>query len=84
MALNSSFHSSYHQLDQVNEFLTQLTETWSDNAKLIRLGYSGEGREMLGVSITRRDRKKDKPKRKRVMVIQGAQHAREVRPLVDL
>jgi hypothetical protein len=79
MTLNSSFHSSYHELPIVNSFLRQLVATWPDTANLLHLGYSGEGREMLGIRVARRDRKKkDRPKRKRTIVIQGAQHAREV------
>jgi len=78
MTLNSSFHSAYHELDDINFFLFQLALTWSDNARLVHIGYSGEGREMRGITISRRDRnKKDRPKRKRAIVIQGAQHARE-------
>ncbi|TFK67830.1 hypothetical protein BDN72DRAFT_770233 [Pluteus cervinus] len=49
---NSTFHSTYHPLFEVDSFLNELVEMRPDMVKLIKLGHSGQGREMMGVTIS--------------------------------
>lgn len=54
--------------------MQQLAEEHPDLVELIKLGRTSEGRDIIGLNIS----KKGGKRRKRRMVIQGAQHAREV------
>jgi hypothetical protein len=90
---NSTFHSTYHPLYEIDEFVLGLAELHPSTVKVVELGHSGEGREMLGMVISsgpvqnkttgqdqRKERKKGTidPEKKLGFVIIGAQHAREV------
>ncbi|TFK23888.1 Zn-dependent exopeptidase [Coprinopsis marcescibilis] len=89
---NSTFHATYHPLDEINLFLEELAEMNPDTAMLQRIGLSAEGKDIVALTITndvKGDRisaegKKKKKKKKAPhltdkldFVILGAQHARE-------
>jgi hypothetical protein len=74
-SLTTSYHDKYHPLEEINSFLQQLADEHSDLVELIKLGRSSEGRDILAVNIAKPGRRKH---RKMRMVVQGAQHAREV------
>jgi hypothetical protein len=59
----------------VEEFCSQLALTFPDLVELVKLGVSSEGREVLAVKIGKMKVGKPNPR----VVVQGAQHAREVR-----
>lgn len=76
----STFHLSYHPLYEIDSFLEEMANEWPDLVELIDIGASAEGRKTLAVKIARTDlNKKGKRVKKFAYVIQGAQHAREVR-----
>lgn len=90
---NSTFHSTYHPLYEIDAFLHELVELRPDIVRLVNLGHSGEGREMMGITIStdepafapprRRKGKNRKGQEEEVppklgFVVVGAQHAREV------
>ena len=88
---NTTFHDSYHPLPQIENFMQELVDAHPETARLINLGRSAEGRDILGLTISTGDddkvddcnglgekRKKKGQKEKLGFVIQGAQHAREV------
>ncbi|KAJ8473835.1 hypothetical protein ONZ45_g16151 [Pleurotus djamor] len=68
---NTSYHSAYHPTWEIDEFLRALVEMHPEEATLLRLGHSAEGREMYGVKIA------TGRKEKMGFVLTGAQHARE-------
>jgi hypothetical protein len=72
---NSTYHASYHPLYEVDGFIRDIAALYPDFVHVVELGHSGEGREMLGMRIS-------KPGTvglpKKGFVIIGAQHAREV------
>lgn len=84
---NSTFHATYHTLPDIENFTSQLAELHPDLVKLVSIGHSAEGREMIALEVS-----KDKAFQKRDggvsgselnakkvgFVITGAQHAREV------
>ena len=74
-SIESSFHDGYHPLSEIYSFSQQLAEEYADLVELVKLGRSGEGRDILALNIAKPGRKKH---RKMRMVVQGAQHAREV------
>ena len=81
---NTTFHADYHPLSEISQFIHAIPEQYPDIATVIHYGHSGEGREMIGLkiskpiegntSVTRHTARTDKPG----IVIVGAQHAREV------
>ena len=89
---NTTFHDSYHPLSQIENFMQELVDAHPETARLINLGRSAEGRDILGLTIStgdddeneecnggkKRKKKLRKQKEKLGFVIQGAQHAREV------
>lgn len=78
---NSTFHSVYHPLFEIDKFIIDIVASYPDVAQLVLLGHSGEGREILGLKISREDgevRSRTKSGRKFGFLITGAQHAREV------
>ena len=90
---NTTFHESYHTLSQIENFMQELVDAHPETARLINLGRSSEGRNVLGLTISTGDnveseegnlwkkKKKKGPKKQKEkfgFVIQGAQHAREV------
>ncbi|KAF4609600.1 hypothetical protein D9613_012313 [Agrocybe pediades] len=87
---NSSFHESYHPLDEIESFLEELTNVHSNITRLTTIGQSAEGRDIYALSIStggypsEEKKKKKKTKKGRIssreklgFVIIGAQHARE-------
>ena len=73
---NSTFHSSYHPLSDINKFMHDIANLHPDIVNLVPLGHSGEAREMYAMSISRKS--ENTPRRKLGFLISGAQHAREV------
>ncbi|PPR04132.1 hypothetical protein CVT26_001324 [Gymnopilus dilepis] len=90
---NTSFHDTYHPLQEVESFLEQLVATYPNVTRLTNLGHSAEGREMFALTISsgeyknakKKKKKKEKERKGRTpreseklgFVIVGAQHARE-------
>ncbi|KAG8956993.1 putative metallocarboxypeptidase ecm14 [Tulasnella sp. 408] len=77
---NCSFHNSFHDWLDISSFMQQMAEDYPDIVRVVRIGRTAEGRDIVGLDIgTREKNKKGKPKnwRKHRTVIQGAQHARE-------
>ena len=86
---NTTFHDSYHPLSQIEQFLQQLAHMHAETARLINIGRSAEGRNIFGLTISTGNGESEqgtveKKKVRRTkgekfgLVIQGAQHAREV------
>ncbi|KAI0826569.1 hypothetical protein BC628DRAFT_1536503 [Trametes gibbosa] len=79
---NSTYHTVYHPLYEIEEFMETMAKTYPHLVKLVNLGHTAEQREMLGMHISKSDEELRKSGRdsvsKRVgFVITGAQHARE-------
>jgi extracellular matrix protein 14 len=49
--LASEFHSEYHCLEEIMEFVNELSETYPCLVEVIRIGHSSEGREIIGIKI---------------------------------
>ena len=81
---NSTFHSSYHLLPEIETFISDLAKEHPDLVELISIGRTSEQREMTVVKISNTNSsvpsEKSGPslRSKGAMVIIGAQHAREV------
>lgn len=78
---DSAFHSSYHPLSEIQDFISDLARDHSDLMEVISIGRSAEQREMTVLKIS--NSPKSEPngtslRRKGAVVIVGAQHAREV------
>jgi hypothetical protein len=88
--VNTTYHSTYHPLHEIHSFIRDIASLHPSLVTVVKLGHSGQGKEMLGLTISRSEsgagqfkdkRKKRKKKRngkKLGFVITGAQHAREV------
>ena len=82
---NSTFHSSYHPLPEVEAFVLKLAKEHPDLVELISIGRTSEQREMtvLKISDTNKPASGGKyeasMRSKGSVVVIGAQHAREVR-----
>lgn len=76
---NSTFHSNYRPLDEIDTFIKDIARSQFSHAttSLVELGHSAEGREMYGLKIVSADTGLKKTEKK-AFVISGAQHAREV------
>ncbi|KAH9896913.1 hypothetical protein C8Q73DRAFT_687752 [Cubamyces lactineus] len=79
---NSTYHSVYHPLYEIEDFMRDLANTYPHVVELINIGHSAEGREMIAMHLSRgdlelRDRGKSSTTKKTGFVITGAQHARE-------
>ncbi|KAI8970884.1 hypothetical protein BD414DRAFT_501498 [Trametes punicea] len=79
---NSTYHSIYHPLYEIEDFMQEMASTYPDLVELINLGHSSEGREMLALRISKGDSQFSKSdglsmSKKVGFVITGAQHARE-------
>lgn len=80
----SIFHSSYHPLPEIQDFVSDLANEYSDLIELLSIGRSAEQREITVLKIS--NTKKPEPdwkdgesfRPKGSVVIIGAQHAREV------
>lgn len=84
---NSTFHESYHTLEDIENFTAQLAELHPDLVKLVNIGHSAEGREMVALEIAKSKGQNKKghgisesefAAKKHGFVITGAQHSREV------
>jgi len=71
---NTTFHSSYHPLQEIEAFVRQLAALYPDVVHLGYLGHSAEGREMIAMRLSKGT---ESAKTKKGIVITGAQHARE-------
>ena len=49
---NTTFHDSYHPLPQTENFMQELVDAHPETARLINLGRSAEGRDILGLTIS--------------------------------
>jgi extracellular matrix protein 14 len=80
--LFSPYHTSYHPLFEIDSFLYALEREHPELVEVFRVGISGEGRDLLGVRISKggggRRGVGKKAGGKMGFVITGAQHAREV------
>ena len=82
---NSTFHSSYHPLPEIQDFISDLAKEHPDLMELVSIGRTAEQREMTVLKISNTlssapNRKNGASLRnKGSVVIMGAQHAREVR-----
>ncbi|KAJ3486374.1 hypothetical protein NLI96_g4275 [Meripilus lineatus] len=83
---NSTFHESYHTLEDIENFTAQLAELHPDLVKLVNIGHSAEGREMVALEIAKSKGQNKKghgisesefAAKKHGFVITGAQHSRE-------
>ena len=82
---NTTFHSWYHPLPEIQDFISDLAKEHSDLVELISIGRTSEQREMTAIKISKARRPAPNPENeallrpKGAVVIVGAQHAREVR-----
>lgn len=89
---NTTYHLDYHPLFEIDAFINRLAVLHPNTTRIHRLGHSGQGRELIAMTISkvaeesqRKTRKLRKTKTKLSaeeklgFVIMGAQHAREVR-----
>ncbi|KAG8907769.1 putative metallocarboxypeptidase ecm14 [Tulasnella sp. 403] len=74
---NCTFHNGFHTLEEIDSFVQQLANEYPNLVELVRLGKTSENRDILALNISMRRADRPKKRRKRI-VIQGAQHAREV------
>jgi hypothetical protein len=49
---NATFHEQYHPLEEIESFVRDLAIAYPRQVSIIRLGHSGEGREMFALEIT--------------------------------
>jgi hypothetical protein len=49
---NSTFHNTYHPLNEVQSFLKQLTVAFPNITRLASFGLTAEGRQMMGLTIS--------------------------------
>ena len=78
---DSAFHSSYHPLSEIQDFISDLARDHPDLIEVESIGRTSEQREMMVLKIS--NTPKTEPngtawRRKGAVVITGAQHAREV------
>ncbi len=79
---NTTFHSTYHSIEDIGVFVKELLDLYPDNVELVRIGHSSENREMFVLEISKDKGLRGRPlsmKKKTGFIISGAQHAREVR-----
>ncbi|ETW75141.1 Metallo peptidase M14 [Heterobasidion irregulare TC 32-1] len=80
---NTTYHASYHTLDDIYGFLRDLAAVYPDKVKIIPLGHTGESRELYALEIGSSNTKSHDPKgetstnEKLSFLITGTQHARE-------
>ncbi|KZT02813.1 uncharacterized protein LAESUDRAFT_729776 [Laetiporus sulphureus 93-53] len=72
---NTTFHSVYHPLDEIEDFVQAMVALYPDYVQLVNIGHSAEGREMFAMKISKGQ--KANFKSKSGFVVTGAQHARE-------
>ncbi|KAI0746824.1 hypothetical protein C8Q80DRAFT_1104791 [Daedaleopsis nitida] len=79
---NTTYHAIYHPLYEIENFMEDLAVTHPTLVELVQLGHSGEGREMVGLKISKDSSSslhngRSSSVKKTGFVITGAQHARE-------
>ena len=80
----STFHSSYHTLPEIQDFVFDLADQHPDLMEVLSIGRTGEQREMIALKISSSPKtgpsgeNGESLRHKGAMVIMGAQHAREV------
>ncbi|KAI0646349.1 hypothetical protein C8Q79DRAFT_962203 [Trametes meyenii] len=76
---NSTYHSVYHPLYEIEDFVGELARTRPDLVQLVNLGHTAQGREMFAMQLSRPadELKRTSVVKKTGFVITGAQHARE-------
>jgi hypothetical protein len=52
---NTTFHDSYPPLSQIESFMQELVDMYPETARLVNLGRSAEGRDILGLTISTGD-----------------------------
>ncbi|KAJ7069098.1 peptidase M14 [Mycena amicta] len=67
-----TFHDEYHPQSDVDAFTRRLVELHPESVSLLELGHTAEGREMLGLRVS-----KPSNATKLGFVVMGPQHARE-------
>ncbi|RPD65540.1 hypothetical protein L226DRAFT_530887 [Lentinus tigrinus ALCF2SS1-7] len=81
---NSTYHSVYHPLYEINEFMEEMARAYPNLVQLVDLGHTGEGREMIAMKLSKEvelsahgDGTRSSSVKKAGFVVTGAQHARE-------
>jgi len=79
---NSTFHSSYHPLPEIQDFIFALADEHPDLMEVISIGRTAEQREMAALKISNKTpppggKNSASARQKGAVVIMGAQHARE-------
>ncbi|EMD36297.1 hypothetical protein CERSUDRAFT_51898, partial [Gelatoporia subvermispora B] len=74
---NTTYHSAYHPLYEIEGFMQELESLYPDIVQLAYIGHSAEGREMLAMKISKGTPSSKNQKTQAGVVIAGAQHARE-------
>ena len=49
---NATFHGQYHPLEEIESFVGDLAAAYPRQVSVVRLGHSGEGREMFALEIS--------------------------------
>ena len=49
---NATFHGQYHPLEEIESFVRDLSAAYPRQLSVVRLGHSGEGREMFALEIS--------------------------------
>ena len=80
---NSSLHSNYRRLNEIDQFVEDLITEYPNNVNLVSIGHSAQGREMFALEITKEKtqgirKNHTESAKKSGFVLTGAQHAREV------
>lgn len=75
--LSHDFHEQYHTYANISRFIKSLAHTFPNEAKLVNIGHSYEGRKITGLKIAKSDPVPNGAKHRKAFVIMGAQHARE-------
>ncbi len=79
---NTTYHAVYHPLYEIESFMEDLSSSNPSLVQLVNLGHSSEGREMMGMKISKESTLlssgRSSSTKKAGFVITGAQHAREV------
>ncbi|KAL0567158.1 hypothetical protein V5O48_014833 [Marasmius crinis-equi] len=68
---NTTYHSSYHPLYEIDLFIRQLAEVFPSTVELVELGHSATGREMMGVKISSNSTKRS-TRMEEARVMEGA------------
>src|ERR1700734_3490866 len=63
--LTPPYHASYHPLFEIESFLHELEREQPELVSVFRAGISGEGREVVGIKISREERDNEKRKARR-------------------